>query len=129
MFNAVRSVRVQPSSAAVFSSQLSSNISRRGCGVRFAQAMSGPNQPQSTEKLDQSQESKNQRGETMASFGEGYATRSDEEGFGGVYGRKQSISKEDEDKIVHGNAPEYDNSQGCEVKEKEGARNQNKVAS
>lgn len=27
------------------------------------------------------------------SFGEGYSTRSDEEGFGGVYGGNQSISK------------------------------------
>lgn len=39
------------------------------------------------------------------SFGEGYATRSDEEGFGGVYGGNQSLSHEDEDKIVHGNCP------------------------
>lgn len=39
------------------------------------------------------------------SFGEGYATRSDEEGFGGVYGGNQSLSHDDEDKIVHGNCP------------------------
>ncbi|CAI9780535.1 unnamed protein product [Fraxinus pennsylvanica] len=118
MFKAVRSVRVLPS-AALISSQLPNSISRRGCGVRFAQAMSGPNQPQSTEKIDQSQESKNQRGETIDSFGEGYASRSDEEGFGRMYGGNQSISKEDEEKIGHGNAPEYDISQGSEVKEKE----------
>lgn len=37
----------------------------------------------------------------MSSFGEGYATRSDEEGFGGIYGGNQ----EDEEKIVHGNTP------------------------
>lgn len=35
----------------------------------------------------------------MSSFGEGYATRSDEEGFGGIYGGNQ----EDEEKVVHGN--------------------------
>ncbi|KAF8675356.1 hypothetical protein HU200_047720 [Digitaria exilis] len=48
------------------------------------------------------------------SFGEGYATRSEEEGFGGVYGRP--------DPEEHGGAddhPEYDTSQGSEVKEKE----------
>ncbi|XP_022854340.1 uncharacterized protein LOC111375703 isoform X1 [Olea europaea var. sylvestris] len=129
MYNAVRSIRILPPTAAVFSSKLPNNISRIICGVRFAQAMSGPNQPQSTEKIDQSQESKNQRGETIASFGEGYATRSDEEGFGGIYGGNQSISKEDDEKFVHGNAPEYDKSQGSEVKEKERARNQNKVES
>lgn len=32
------------------------------------------------------------------SYGEGYSTRSDEEGFGGIYG-------DDEDKDVHGNSP------------------------
>ncbi|KAJ0869004.1 hypothetical protein HanRHA438_Chr11g0484381 [Helianthus annuus] len=58
------------------------------------------------------------------SYGEGYATRSDEEGFGGTYGGNQSLSHEDEDKIVHGNSPEYDKTQGSEVKEKEKARHQ-----
>ncbi|CAA2974779.1 Hypothetical predicted protein [Olea europaea subsp. europaea] len=107
MDNAVRSVRILPPTAAIFSSKLPKNISRRICEGRFAQAMSGRNQPQSTKKIDQSQESKNQRGikETIASFGEGYATRSDDEGFGGIYGGNQSISKKDEEKIVHGNAP------------------------
>ncbi|XP_022893905.1 uncharacterized protein LOC111408371 [Olea europaea var. sylvestris] len=104
-------------------------MSRRVCGVRFAQVMLGPNQPQSTEKMDQSQESKNQRGETIASFGEGYAMRSNEEGFGGIYGGNRIISKEDEEKIVHGNVPEYDKSQGSEVKEKERVISQNKVES
>uniref|UniRef100_K4BB45 Uncharacterized protein n=1 Tax=Solanum lycopersicum TaxID=4081 RepID=K4BB45_SOLLC len=60
--------------------------------------------------------------ETMSSFGEGYATRSDEEGFGGIYGGNQ----EDEEKVVHGS--EFDNKQGSEVKEKEKARNQSEVA-
>ncbi|KAJ0684031.1 hypothetical protein HanLR1_Chr11g0386731 [Helianthus annuus] len=58
------------------------------------------------------------------SYGEGYATRSDEEGFGGTYGGNQSLSHEDEDKIVHGNSPDYDKTQGSEVKEKEKARHQ-----
>ncbi|KAH0700264.1 hypothetical protein KY285_014513 [Solanum tuberosum] len=37
----------------------------------------------------------------MSSYGEGYATRSDEEGIGGIYGGNQ----EDEEKIDHGNTP------------------------
>lgn len=37
------------------------------------------------------------------SFGEGYATRCDEEGFGGIYGGKQSMPKTDE--CIHENHP------------------------
>lgn len=36
---------------------------------------------------------------TIASFGEGYATRSDEEGFGGIYGENQQLTKKDEEKL------------------------------
>lgn len=39
------------------------------------------------------------------SFGEGYATRSDEEGFGGIYGGNQSIPKPEHDEPVHENHP------------------------
>lgn len=39
------------------------------------------------------------------SFGEGYATRSDEEGFGGIYGGNQSIPKVEIDKEIHENHP------------------------
>ena len=38
------------------------------------------------------------------SFGEGYATRSDEEGFGGTYGGNQTFQKDNNDK-VHENPP------------------------
>lgn len=37
------------------------------------------------------------------SFGEGYATRSDEEGFGGTYGGNQSFQKHKDE--VHENHP------------------------
>lgn len=37
------------------------------------------------------------------SFGEGYATRSDEEGFGGTYGGNQSFQKHNDE--VHENHP------------------------
>lgn len=38
------------------------------------------------------------------SFGEGYATRSDEEGFGGIYSGNQSLQQH---KSVHENHPGY----------------------
>ncbi|KAL2348512.1 hypothetical protein Fmac_002512 [Flemingia macrophylla] len=64
-------------------------------------------------------------GDVMShSFGEGYATRSDEEGFGGVYGGNQSISKTETEKSIHESHPAYDKTQGSEVKEKEKARHQ-----
>jgi hypothetical protein len=85
------------------------------------------------------------------SFGEGYSTRSDEEGFGGVYGGNDPVENLGTEKI-HPSHPgsctlcpqsdtwlcnvvlsvdrfagcvscaEYDTSQGSEVKEKEKAR-------
>ncbi|PKI63663.1 uncharacterized protein LOC116201821 [Punica granatum] len=57
------------------------------------------------------------------SFGEGYATRSDEEGFGGIYGGNQpgEIKHANE---IHEDHPLYDRTQGSEVKEKEKARHQ-----
>ncbi|XP_072972465.1 uncharacterized protein [Typha angustifolia] len=59
-------------------------------------------------------------GDVMShSFGEGYATRSDEEGFGGTYGGNDP----DVNPGHRVNHPEYDKSQGSEVKEKEKARN------
>ena len=40
------------------------------------------------------------------SFGEGYATRSDEEGFGGTYGgNDEAASKIEADKFIHENHP------------------------
>ncbi|XP_072972033.1 uncharacterized protein [Typha angustifolia] len=53
------------------------------------------------------------------SYGEGYATRSDEEGFGGIYGGNDPIANPGHS-VKH---PGHDNSQGSEVKEKEKARN------
>lgn len=59
------------------------------------------------------------------SFGDGYATRSDEEGFGGVYSDNQSLpNKIEQDQLIHENNPAYDKTQGSEVKEKERARHQ-----
>ncbi|XP_042391666.1 uncharacterized protein LOC121982590 [Zingiber officinale] len=61
-------------------------------------------------------------GDMMAhSFGEGYSTRSDEEGFGGIYSRNQVFGNPSQGAHT---AADFDKSQGSEVKEKEKARNQ-----
>ncbi|XP_028117526.1 uncharacterized protein LOC114315155 isoform X2 [Camellia sinensis] len=59
------------------------------------------------------------------SFGEGYASRSDEEGFGGTTCEaSDAASKIEQDRMIHENHPAYDKSQGSEVAEKEKARHQ-----
>ncbi|XP_057542520.1 uncharacterized protein LOC130820964 [Amaranthus tricolor] len=97
--------------------------SRKGVdSVRFVQ-ITGNNDPKQQPNLHNMDKSnKDQNLNAMEeSFGEAYATRSDEEGFGGIYGGN------DEDnaamKIVQDTA-HHDSSQGSEVKEKEKARNQ-----
>lgn len=130
MFTAIKSLSVQtkPTVSTLFTT--SNNFTGKKASpiirsVRFQQASAGNQQSDhNMEKSKEVQEAE-KKGDVMSlSFGEGYATRSDEEGFGGVYGGKQSLSHEDEDKIVHGNCPEYDKTQGSEVKEKENGRNQ-----
>ncbi|KAG8062408.1 hypothetical protein GUJ93_ZPchr0003g18164 [Zizania palustris] len=54
------------------------------------------------------------------SFGEGYSSRSDEEGFGGVYRKDDPVFRHGAQ--VHPSHPDYDATQGSEVKEKEKAR-------
>ncbi|CAL1376623.1 unnamed protein product [Linum trigynum] len=80
--------------------------------------------PDSKHDMDKAQEPKDKKGDAMShSFGEGYATRSDEEGFGGIYGGNDDDDVK-LDKKIHEDHPDYDRSQGSEVKEKEKARNQ-----
>ncbi|CAI9118543.1 OLC1v1020130C1 [Oldenlandia corymbosa var. corymbosa] len=126
MLNALRSLK-PPSPVPVFSPKNPYNFTSRNktCGIRFQQTAATGNQ-EDMEK-DQSQ-MKHPREESMASFGEGYATRSDEEGFGGVYGGNQELPKKDEEKHVHEKVPDFDTSQGSEVKEKEKARHQKESA-
>ncbi|KAK6150901.1 hypothetical protein DH2020_015833 [Rehmannia glutinosa] len=126
LLNALRSTRPHPS---LFSYSLPNHITRKPCGIRFAQAVSGPKQPDSSDDMESKQGPQSKTRDTMSSFGEGYATRSDEEGFGGTYGGNQYLRKDNEEINVHGKEPEFDQSQGSEVKEKEKARNQHKVAS
>ncbi|XP_031496099.1 uncharacterized protein LOC116261469 [Nymphaea colorata] len=66
-------------------------------------------------------------GDIMAeSFGEAYATRSEEEGFGGIYGESQTFVRKERvavSKVVQEGQPDYDDTQGSTVKETEKGRN------
>ncbi|KAF7850800.1 hypothetical protein BT93_L4996 [Corymbia citriodora subsp. variegata] len=82
------------------------------------------NNSMDTRKKEDDNPTVTKTGDVMAhSFGEGYATRSDEEGFGGTYGGNDSC-KVMKAKDIDEDHPEYDKSQGSEVKEKEKARHQ-----
>ncbi|XP_010550389.1 PREDICTED: uncharacterized protein LOC104821276 [Tarenaya hassleriana] len=122
MINAFKTVRSQPSSAAVFASPIPSRFGRKATAVRFAATTATNQQHADKRKMEKTENPNEKTGDVMShSFGEGYATRSEEEGFGGIYGGNQSIQK---DKEIHENHPAYDKTQGSEVSEKEKARNQ-----
>ncbi|CAN1190634.1 hypothetical protein LINPERPRIM_LOCUS40016 [Linum perenne] len=101
----------------------------RSCpsGVSFRRTVkTSCKEPESVEKkMDKSDEQpKDRKGDVMShSYGEGYSTRSDEEGFGGIYGGNTE-DNEDLNKKIHEDHPAYDKSQGSEVKEKEKSRHQ-----
>ncbi|KAJ1425844.1 hypothetical protein SESBI_10765 [Sesbania bispinosa] len=98
-----------------FPRSISSNLGRETSTLRFC-----TNKPDNMDKTQNPSE-ETTKGDVMShSFGEGYATRSDEEGFGGIYGGNQSLQKD----TIHENHPDYDKTQGSEVKEKEKARHQ-----
>ncbi|OVA04499.1 hypothetical protein BVC80_1715g11 [Macleaya cordata] len=107
----------------------------------FRQAKTQSIQPENQDSSSMEQQQKKAQnpnektGDVISdSFGEAYATRCDEEGFGGIYGGNQSLPKhdvdddDDDDKVIHENHPAYDKTQGSEVSEKERARNQTKTA-
>ncbi|XP_028117525.1 uncharacterized protein LOC114315155 isoform X1 [Camellia sinensis] len=123
MLNAIRLARAQPQS--LLSSPIPYHIGRRSCsssGLKFRQ--------ESNKKSDMEQKQNNnpnaKTGDVMShSFGEGYASRSDEEGFGGTTCEaSDAASKIEQDRMIHENHPAYDKSQGSEVAEKEKARHQ-----
>ncbi|XP_077223771.1 late embryogenesis abundant protein isoform X2 [Tasmannia lanceolata] len=101
----------------------SSQFSGHRCQIPAGRTLS--TQPEENkEKMDKGQTPPEKTGDVMShSFGEGYSTRSDEEGFGGIYSKNQSLGKKEKDEGVHENHPDYDKSQGSEVKEKEKGRN------
>ncbi|KAH7566418.1 hypothetical protein ACOSP7_022885 [Xanthoceras sorbifolium] len=121
MNHAIRSIRTNPPPTVFLS--------------RFRQAttMQQSKRPEKSEGMDKSQNQNKpteKTGDVMShSFGEGYATRSDEEGFGGIYGDNQSFPEAEADKKIHENHPDYDKTQGSEVKEKEKARHQTNASS
>ncbi|XP_060194437.1 uncharacterized protein LOC132623665 [Lycium barbarum] len=130
MINAIRLAnRAQPPQS-LFSNPLPYHIGRNSGGeIRFRQVVTSAGQPDhnmdQTKKPAADKQEEGKAADTMSScYGDAYATRSDEEGFGGIYGR----NKEDEENIIQGKAPEYDPKQGSEVKEKEKARNQRQAA-
>ncbi|XP_024978740.1 uncharacterized protein LOC112515976 isoform X2 [Cynara cardunculus var. scolymus] len=113
MFSAIKSLSIQkkpPVSTLLATSNTFAGKATPVIGtVRFQRASAGSEEPDNMEKNQQAKEPE-KRGDVMShSFGEGYATRSDEEGFGGIYGRNQSLSHEDEEKVVHGNSPDMMN--------------------
>ncbi|XP_059456071.1 uncharacterized protein LOC132186230 [Corylus avellana] len=120
----IRSTRIHP--PTLFSAPLPYNAGRKACGIGFRKgATMASQQPDNKHKTDKAHNPNEKTGDVMShSFGEGYSTRSDEEGFGGIYGGNQSIPKPEQDGHVHENHPAYDKSQGSEVKEKEKARHQ-----
>ncbi|KAL5704597.1 hypothetical protein ACHQM5_023001 [Ranunculus cassubicifolius] len=125
MFQAMKIARSQPN--PIFNSQLPS-FGRKSCIVRYplVKFCSTASQPDNLDNKEMSgtQEHKKEGDVMSHSFGEGYSTRADEEGFGGVYSGNQSLPKSKDTKEVHENHPDYDQSQGSHVKEKEGGRNQ-----
>ncbi|XP_004512041.1 uncharacterized protein [Cicer arietinum] len=109
---------------ASFSRSLSSKfcLCREPSTVRFC---TKPDTAQNMDKAQKPNREETKHGDVMShSFGEGYATRCDEEGFGGIYGENQSLNTNQKDKSVHENHPDYDKTQGSEVKEKEKGRHQ-----
>ncbi|KAF5736038.1 hypothetical protein HS088_TW14G00171 [Tripterygium wilfordii] len=116
---AIRSIRTTP--PAVFPY----HFGRKSCAVKLRRVTTLSAAPDSEHSMDKTNDPTDKTGDVMShSFGEGYATRSDEEGFGGIYVGNQSSSKADLDKEIHENHPAYDKTQGSEVKEKEKARHQ-----
>ncbi|KAK4347972.1 hypothetical protein RND71_034311 [Anisodus tanguticus] len=124
MINAIRLAnRAQPPQF-VFSNPLPYRIGRNSGGeIRFRQVVTSAGQSDNmdqTKKPAADKEEHTTEDTMSSSYGDAYATRSDDEGFGGIYGG----NKEDEENIKQGKAPDYDTKQGSEVKEKEKARNE-----
>ncbi|KAK7406690.1 hypothetical protein VNO78_08320 [Psophocarpus tetragonolobus] len=119
MLHSIKTVLTYPTPRSI----LSSKLGRETCAVRFCTQRNSDSGGEMDKNQMPSEEKK--QGDVMShSFGEGYATRSDEEGFGGIYGGNESIPKTDTDKLIHENHPAYDKTQGSEVKEKEKGRHQ-----
>ena len=130
MINAIRSIRTQSTSLPITpslhsSSYLGQKASR--VGFRQASATTKSTEPESDPEMDENaaHNAHIKSGDLMShSFGEGYATRCEDDGFGGIYGGNQTVAKADQEQLIHENHRAYDKTQGSEVKEKEKARHQ-----
>ncbi|KAM5576181.1 hypothetical protein ABKV19_007182 [Rosa sericea] len=115
---------------SVIRTQAPSNLGWKASRVGFIRQATRTvsSDPGSKHNMDKAENPNQQAGtgDVMShSFGEGYASRSDEEGFGGVYSDNQKLpNKIEQDQLIHENNPAYDKTQGSEVKEKERARHQ-----
>ncbi|MED6155672.1 hypothetical protein PIB30_007182 [Stylosanthes scabra] len=132
MLHTIKTVLTYSSSASSLPRSLSCNRGREISVVRFCTRPAEAETDHSDHSMDKKDQNPSEdaaatteHGDVMShSFGEGYATRSDEEGFGGIYGGNQSFPKTETDKFIHENHPAYDKTQGSEVKEKEKGRHQ-----
>ncbi|KAJ4963604.1 hypothetical protein NE237_023543 [Protea cynaroides] len=101
MIPALRTVRIYNPSSLV-PSLLPSSSAQKPFNIRFQRAETVCTK---SENMDKTHDHQQKTKEVMSdSFGEGYATRSDEEGFGGICGGSQQIPKTNQEKDgVHGN--------------------------
>ncbi|XP_068653756.1 uncharacterized protein [Aristolochia californica] len=94
--------------------------------LRLTKALSTQSSDETDQDMDPNQPQAKKDGDVMTqSFGEAYATRCDEEGFGGIYARYENLEEERVEKANMSrqkHREDYDQSQG--VKEKERGRNE-----
>ncbi|KAM5576180.1 hypothetical protein ABKV19_007181 [Rosa sericea] len=134
MIHAIKSIRTQSRSLTITPSlHPSSYLGRKASRVGFRQASATTqstepdSEPDMEENLADNPHKKS--GDVMShSFGEAYATRCEDDGFGGIYGGKQSVAKVEQEQLIHENHPDYDRTQGSEVTEKEKARHQKEAS-
>ncbi|KAL1815495.1 hypothetical protein ACET3Z_018069 [Daucus carota] len=121
---AIKLSRTPAPNSLLFSSSSSSQHFGRSLtapgGIKFQHSQAKP------DKMDQADQpkTKSEHGDAVMkeSFGDAYSTRSNDEGFGGIYGGNE----EEGGHKVHGvsaEEKEYEKTQGSHVEEKEKARN------
>ncbi|XP_074374976.1 uncharacterized protein LOC141716679 isoform X2 [Apium graveolens] len=121
-----------PSSLLLCSSSAQHHLGRNleaTAGTKFQHSQAKP------DKMDEAHKSKPEKAEKSKlktehgdaamteSFGDAYATRSNEEGFGGIYGGNEEEGGDEVDGTT-ADEKEYEKSQGSHVEDKDKARNQ-----
>ncbi|GMH06331.1 hypothetical protein Nepgr_008171 [Nepenthes gracilis] len=132
MSQAINKVVRSASPSSVYAYEVGRRTGDRAGLVRFAQVAAGDSKTPG--KFDNGFDGMDnavsksppteETGDAMSrSFGEAYATRCQEEGFGGIYGGNDTEYIES-DRVIHKNYPAFDKCQRSEVKEAEKARHQ-----